>query len=313
MNKRAVAERQTSRRASRWVRFFEMRIPDGVVPIVPGIMMAWHPGSGAPFWLCAGAILGFFFLVLLFIHGADAIIGYVRGVDRIVYQAGGVVKEPKLLVTGEVSMREAVVAVGLVTVAMVSLAVYLAVTLNRTALVMALAVAAFAAQYSVGLRFSYRGMGEVVIASTGMLTPVAFTALTGQAALESFLVGAVQGLFFAGVNLNSNHADYSYDLAAGRGTLAVRIGLAAHKRVGLVLAVLVWSCYVVALVTGALPPYAAVGLVLIVRHVEQLRLLYAGDPIAARAFGFKTLRLLFGVITSSLAIRCIAAIGARGR
>jgi 1,4-dihydroxy-2-naphthoate octaprenyltransferase len=288
-----------------------MRLPDGVVPIIPGVLMAWHPGSDPAFWRCTGAILGFFLLVLLFIHGADAIIGYVRGVDRIVYNAGGVIKEPKLLVTGEVRMREALVAVALVAAMMVALAGYLAITLNRTALVMALAVAAFAAQYSVGLRLSYRGMGELVIASTGMLTPVAYIALTGQVAPAPFLVGAVLGLFFAGVNLNSNHADYPYDLAAGRGTLAVRIGLPAHRRIGLVIAVLVWSAYVAALVTGALPPYAAVGLVLAGRHVQQLRLLYAGDPIAARTLGFQTLRRLFGVIAVSLAIRCIsAAIGA---
>jgi 1,4-dihydroxy-2-naphthoate octaprenyltransferase len=289
-------------RAFRWVRFFEMRLPDGVVPLVPGMVMAWHPNAGVEFWRPALLILTFFFLVLLFIHGADAIIGYLRGVDRIVYAQGGYVKEPKLLVTGEVRLPEAVVAVSLVALGMVGSAAYLIATLNQTALLMALAVAAFAGQYSVGLRLSYRGLGEAVIASTGMLTPVAYTALTGQVALGPFLVGAVQGLFFAGVNLNSNHADYPYDLAAGRGTLAVRLGLAGHRRVGVALFFPVWGCYIAALAIGALPPYAVVGLLLTLRHVRQLRLLYAGKPIEARTLGFKTLRMVFAVVTLSLVL-----------
>jgi 1,4-dihydroxy-2-naphthoate octaprenyltransferase len=170
---------------------------------------------------------------------------------------------------------------------------------------MTVAVSLFAGQYSVGLALSYRGLGEAVIFSTGLLTPIAFIALTGRVEVGPFFVGAMLGLFFAGVNLNSNHADYPYDRAAGRGTLAVRIGLEAHRMCSVVLFTMFWLCFIGALVTSALPPYAIGMVVLVRRHVRQLTLLFAGKPLEARKVGFITLRLLMASVLTCIVIEQI--------
>jgi 1,4-dihydroxy-2-naphthoate octaprenyltransferase len=185
------------------------------------------------------------------------------------------------------------------------LAIYFAFTMDRLPFVMTVLLTLFAGQYSVGLSLSYRGLGEAVIFSTGFETPIAYIALTGRVDLGCFFVGAALGLFFAGVNLNSNHADYPYDRAADRGTLAVRIGLEAHRMVGVVLFVLCWACCLAALLTAALPPYAGALLLLIPRHIRQLRLLFAGDPIRARKLGFVSLRIMMVIVFSSILLHNI--------
>jgi 1,4-dihydroxy-2-naphthoate octaprenyltransferase len=290
-----------------WARFFELRIPDGSFPALIGVTLAWTPGAGGEFWLRGGLIYLYFLLLLLFIHGAEAIVGYIRGVDRLVYEQGGVVKEPKLLVTEEVSLHEAFFMTGLIAFGVICLLIYFAFTMDRLPFLMTVLLTLFAGQYSIGLSLSYRGLGEAVIFSTGLETPIAYIALTGRVEFGPFLVGAVLGFFFAGVNLNSNHADYPYDHAAGRGTLAVRVGLAAHRQIGVVLFILCWTCCLTALLTAALPPYAGVLLLLVPRHVRQLRMLFAGEAIKARRLGFISLRMMFAMVFMAIFLHDVMA------
>lgn len=283
-------------RAGRWARYLSIDIPEGYLPVAAGLLMAWQAGGGPNFALRASLLIVGAMAILFFIHGSDNIVGFRRGVDRIVYRRGAVIKEPKLLVTGEIAPREALWLTGSLVVPILGISGYLAWTSHWLAALLGIAVMVVTSQYSVGLRLSYRGLGELVVFLTGLGTPIAFIATTGRVAWEPFLVGAMLGLFSAAVNINSNHADRPYDLEAGRRTLAVRIGPEWNRRAAAAMLVVAWALMGVSLVMGALPRAAALSLLLLPRSFKQLRCLYADDPIEARRIGFATFRLLFVVL-----------------
>jgi 1,4-dihydroxy-2-naphthoate polyprenyltransferase len=281
---------------SRWVRFFEAYMPDGALPVLVGLAAAWQPGLGVDFWLRAALVLLLIFLTVMFVHGSDAIVGHKKGVDDLVYKENGKVKHEKLLVTGEVSMREATIATGIVLALLLAVgAAFAAMTTWKVGLLV-LGTLLFATQYSVGLRLSYRGLGEMVVASSGLTATIAHGFVVSDVTPTALLIGIALGLWHAGANVNSNQVDYAYDRAAGRGTLAVRIGLAWHRRFGVLLLVVGWGLFALLIARGQLPIYAAALAVLLPRHVRQLRTMYAGDPLTARTMGFQTFRLLIAGI-----------------
>lgn len=294
------------KRLSRWARFLEIYMPDGALPVLVGLAMAWQPGADGPFWVRGSAFLSWVFVAIMFIHGSDSIVGYRKGVDQLVYAKNGAVKHEKLLVTGEISYTEALVLTGTVFMALLGFTAFFA--LNATWPVAAVGVGTMiiASQYSVGLRLSYLGLGELVVASTGLAAPVAHGFVTGQLTSGPMAVGVALGLWHAAANVNSNQADYAYDLEAGRGTLAVRLGLERHRQVGVLLLLAGWAVFAGAVLTGGLPLLSAAVGVLAYRHVQQVRSLFAGNPIEARRIGFGTFRaLIWAIILSALLGRAL--------
>ncbi|MFL5355922.1 prenyltransferase [Archangium sp.] len=274
--------------SARWLRFFEVTMPYSLLPVAVGMAMAWRPGVGAAFWGRSVLVTLLMFLGLMFVHGSDSIVGYRRGVDQQVYKRQGVVKREKPLVTGEVSMREAVIATSIVLALLLAVcACYVLMTGWRVS-ALTLGSVFILTQYSVGLRLSYRGLGELAVAGTGMGAPIAYGFLTGSLAVAPLLVGVVLGLWQGAANVASNHADYQDDRAAGRKTLAVRLGLTWHRRVGVLMLVLGWGLLASLIVLGALPAAMALVAVLGIRHVRQVQLLYAGEILKSRRLGFET-------------------------
>jgi 1,4-dihydroxy-2-naphthoate polyprenyltransferase len=301
------------RTLSRWARFLSFYIPDDYFSVIVGIAMAWSAGGGPDFLLRAVLLLVGAAALSLFIHGSDNIAGFHNGVDKLARVRRVVTtpslwrppaaQEPKLLVTGEIGMREATLLTGVLLVVTVAISAYFVVTSPWSGIVLGLFVLLFTAQYSVGLRFSYHGIGEIVVLAAGMGTPVAYTLLTGEWAWSALLVGLMVGLFHAAMNVNSNHADYEYDKPSGRRTLAVHVGLRRNCWVAVGLVAASWLAFASALATRALPAWAIVGSVLVVFHWLQLRRLFGGDPVEARRLAFGTMRLMFVIVSVSFVLQ----------
>ena len=259
--------------------------------------MAWSPGMSWHFWLRATLLVIGAVATSLFIHGSDNIQGYLHGVDRLTADRKAAQHEPKLLVNGEVKLREAVVMTAALLVVTLGIAVYFVLTSTWIAIIFGTFVFVLTVQYSVGVKMSYRGLGEVAVLLSGLGTPLAVGLLQGRLDGSALTVGVMLGLFFVAVNVNSNYADHPFDLAAGRRTLAVRIGLEGQRRLAVGVACAAWSTFLVAILVRALPVYALAGLILVHRHVRQLDALFLGDALTARRLGFGTFRRMSGIVT----------------
>ncbi|MGW6706416.1 UbiA family prenyltransferase, partial [Streptomyces sp. NPDC054956] len=168
----------------------------------------------------------------------DDINGYQDGSDRANYLGGdGTPLRPlerKPLLTGELTVRQ---AYWFGFLALLWGAVFwtaAAVTAQHRpvwALAVTAAVLLTSCQYSWGLKFSYRGLGEILIAGCPMALVIAqygFTAghLPALVLVEAGLFGLWQML----VSAYSNTKDIEGDRAVGRSTVAVRTSEAGNRR-----------------------------------------------------------------------------------
>ncbi|TMA59991.1 MAG: prenyltransferase [Deltaproteobacteria bacterium] len=284
----------------RWARFLAAYIPDDYLPVAIGIAMAWRPGVDPDFWRRGVLFVTGAAALSLFIHGSDNIAGYLHGVDRLASATKRSVKEPKLLVTGEVSLGPARVVTAAMLALSLAIGAYLAVGVPWSVIAVGLLIVALAAQYSVGLSLSYRGLGELVVALSGLGAWVGSGVVTRRLEVAPALVGAMLGLFFASVNACSNQADYAFDRASGRGTLAVRLGPRHHRRVAVAILAGGWCTLVAAVAVRAVPLMTGTMLALVPLHRRQLVALFRGDPLEARRIGFVALRLIFIWVAASV-------------
>jgi 1,4-dihydroxy-2-naphthoate octaprenyltransferase len=287
---------------SRWYRFLTVYIPDDYLSGFVGIAMAWQLGAGSEFWLRATLLMIGGVAFSLFVHAIDNIVGFRNGHDILAAEDKHERLEPKLLVEGRVSMREAWAATILLLAVGVGITIYFVATSPWPGIVLGVGTLLVLCQYSVGLKLSHHGLGEFALFLTGMGTPIAFILVSGRVEPSPFLVGLMLGLFFAGVNVTSNQADYEFDCKAERKTLAVLLGRRNHQLVGGGLVLAGWAIFAASIATGALPPTALILLVLVFGHVKQLRHLFAGEPLLARESGFRALRQCFGLV-----LICVAA------
>lgn len=157
----------------------------------------------------------------------DDVTGYRDGSDRLNYQnAEGTPRklDRKPLLTGRLGPRQAWTFAAAVTVAGAAMAVLAIVVAPHRpwwALALTAAVVVLCVQYSVGLKLSYFGGGEALIAFTafcGVAAPVGFAIgeLPGVALTQAALFGLWQVL----VSGYSNTNDIDGDRAVGRRTVA---------------------------------------------------------------------------------------------
>ena len=155
-------------------------------------------------------------------------------------------------------------------------------------------VVLISANYSYGLKLSYRGAQELVIlCSTGLtiLLPygLATGAYTGMVGMLTFLFG----LWSLMVSVYSNLNDVAGDRAAGRRSLAVRAPRGVYR--GVIVALTLSEPLVIALTValGAVPWWYPLFLlpVLAVRARQAQVGLLRDNPLAARKLGVKAHRL----------------------
>ncbi len=268
--------------------------------------------EGRTFVLVALTLLAY--VAMVAVTGTlDDVQGYRDGSDQANYLRSDpsglrpITRKPLLLgwVTPRQAQRYALVA-GLVSVAATVAASLAATEEPAWWLPVAGVVLAVGMQYSAGLKLSYIGFQELTL----------FTIKVGSVALPTLLVlghlpagtavaAIVLGLWFDQVSMCSNTHDVEGDRAVGRRTLAWMVGEPGHRR--LVAAVVAggWALMVVATLAGWWSGWQLLGVVPAgALHARQVRRLFAGDPLAARATGFAALRLaVLGLCVASLAVR----------
>jgi 1,4-dihydroxy-2-naphthoate octaprenyltransferase len=166
------------------------------------------------------------------------------------------------------------------------------------ALLLAVLVLVFSVQYSWGLKLSYKGLGEVLIATSPMcivLVPygVITGRLTGMALTQAVLFGLWQIL----VSCYSNSNDIAGDAAVGRRNVATRFGATGNRIFISCLTSVELLVIAAATVTGMVPwwfPLALAG-VLVLRARQLGGWLADGNALLARKRGVNIHRV--GVLT----------------
>ncbi|MGN9817490.1 UbiA family prenyltransferase [Streptomyces sp. SD11] len=220
-------------RVATYLRLGKARIYHHVHGWILACLLLWRDGAvdGR-----AAVVLALSLAMLLAMQwGASAfddIGGFRDGVDQRNYRGRPfltVVKKP--LVTGALTEREAVrfaYGTSLVGLAVCLLAVLVA---GGTGPVLAAALMVFAqlcsVQYSLGVKLSYRPLGQEFVVFTALLCTglVPYGLAAGSADREILLVSALIGLWFLLVVTYGSWSDRDGDAAGGRRTLAVVLPL----------------------------------------------------------------------------------------
>ena len=230
----------------------------------------------------------------------DDVTGYRDGSDARNYdpeQEALRDRARKPLLDGHLSV-EAAVRFGWASVAfaVVALAAALAVAPHRPlwAVLLVPTVLLLGANYSYGLKLSYRGFQELVIlATTGLTIAIPYGLATGRSTGLVWLLTYLFGLWSLMVSVYSNLNDVAGDRAAGRRSLAVRAPRRVYRGVIVALTVSEPAAILLALAVGAVPVWYPLFLlpVLAVRANQARTGLRQDNPLGARKLGVKAHRL----------------------
>jgi len=170
----------------------------------------------------------------------------------------------------------------------------------------ALATVALSAQYSAGLKVSYRGPGLsecLLFVSMAVSVLIPAVSLHGGASTLDVAESVVAGLWMVKIAVCSNSHDVAGDAVARRHTTAVTLSAAANRRYVASLFLVEWAGTAAFLVLGWLP-WLTIALLApcYTLQVRQLRLgPVGGDWLAARRLGFLALRVgAAGLIATNL-------------
>lgn len=150
------------------------------------------------------------------------------------------------------------------------------------------------ANYSYGLKLSYRGAQELVIlTTTGLTIAIPYGLATGEQTGLVWMLTFLFGLWSLMVSVYSNLNDVAGDRAAGRRSLAVRAPRNAYRGVIVALTASEVVAIVLTLALGAVPWWYPLFLlpVLAVRARQVQVGLIRDNPLGARKLGVKAHRL----------------------
>jgi 1,4-dihydroxy-2-naphthoate octaprenyltransferase len=196
----------------------------------------------------------------------DDVQGIRDGIDRLTYNPQESQRNirGKPLLLGELGEREATrfatgcaLAGALAIAGMALVAPHAPFWLIGTFAVLALA----ATQYSYGLKLSYRGIGELLLAVANAATlAIAYGLAAGQLPVAVLCEVMLLGFWMAQITVFSSVADVEHDRAAGRTTAVAMLDDRAHGHLIGAIFLTGWTLTVAALAAGALPPVLALGL-----------------------------------------------------
>ncbi len=148
-------------------------------------------------------------------------------------------------------------------------------------------------QYSAGLKLSYLGAQEAVLALV-MFSSVFFpyALVTGHTDATVTFEALLFAIWFVQVSIMSNSHDVEGDRQANRRTMAVLLSEAGHRRFIAGVFVGGWAVAATGLLTGALSPWVCIPLVPVVAlQARQLELAVGRhEYLQARRIGFRVLR-----------------------
>jgi 1,4-dihydroxy-2-naphthoate octaprenyltransferase len=225
----------------------------------------------------------------------DDVQGVRDGIDQRTYQPQELSRKisTKPLLLGELSEHNArlfgfatagVGFLGIVTVALT--APYRPLWLLAIFVVLAFA----ATQYSFGLKLSYHGLGELLLAVANAATLVAAIGFAAGRLPGSVFAEALLLLFWmAQITVFSSVADVAHDRAGGRTTAISLFADSSHAKLVGVMFLLGWSISLGILLAGLLPPIL-VGLLLPAWLLQALQLhrgFAHGNWLEARRLGWR--------------------------
>lgn len=271
-----------------------LKVPYGALPPLLAVAMLWPAVDWVLFALVEACVL----LMLVFTHAADDVNGFLNGHDVANAAQKELIKEPKPLVAGRVTLREAWAFLGVLLTGTVGVGLYIVLAYGVGWPFVALGLFSMFWGWSYAgwpLRLSFRGLGESVIVLCGGLMPLWLTyyALGGAPlAPEPIVVGAISGLIFASVLFYSNLADVDGDIAHGRLTLTARL-----YRLGgfpaVLLAAIAWLVAVLVLCAAGIasrvvPPwFGLVWALVFIWQMTALQHVYTHGPAQARLTVFR--------------------------
>jgi 1,4-dihydroxy-2-naphthoate polyprenyltransferase len=255
------------RTLSAYARLANLKVYFQWIPaLVAGSLASHSPGlSGAG--LAALALFAVGVIAVACAAGAlDDVQGAADGIDQAAYAVEDAMRSRtgKPLVQGEIHERDArrfAIAMAAVGLGLGAAAV-LAAPHSPWWLVACWLLAGYAAtQYSYGVKVSYRGLGELLLALEAVAVfsiPVVFITggMSTRACCEAYLLGTL----FAQVTLFSSSQDADVDRAAGRMTPAARLSPRGNRRLIAAVFATGWTVTAVGLATGVLSPWLLLAL-----------------------------------------------------
>jgi 1,4-dihydroxy-2-naphthoate polyprenyltransferase len=279
---------------NRWVEGARPRtLPAAVVPVLVGTAVAFADGDGDVVWWRAAAALVVALAIQVGTNYANDYSDGVRGTDDV--RVGPV----RLVASGlaaPAQVKRAAVA-AFAAAGVVGLVVSLAVD-PRLLLVGAASIAA-GWLYTGGPRpYGYAGLGEVFVFVFFGLVAVVGSAYVHleQVTLLALVAGVPVGLLATALLVVNNLRDIPGDTAAGKRTLAVRIG---DEPTRLLYTSCVVVAFVLALSVAMLRPWAVLALLAVRFAVAPVRAVLNGDTGRALVdvlVATARLQLVFGVL-----------------
>lgn len=215
-----------------WAGFWQIADPKiwiaSTIPMAVGAAIAYtHLGSFRWNWFLVGVAA--IYLLEIGKNAINEYIDYNSGVDRFVSAdkrtpfSGG----KKTIIDGKLTLQENL-TIGTVTILTGSmLGLYIVVAREFSVLWIGLAGVFFALFYSLPpFKFSYRGMGELVVGFTfgPLITMGTFLVQTHTISIEVILASIPLGFMIANVLWINQYPDYEADLKGGKMNGVVRLG-----------------------------------------------------------------------------------------
>lgn len=202
-------------------------------------------------------------------------------------------KRRKPIVTGEISEKHALAFAAALCVigAGAGLALFLiAPHWSPSLLVFGAILLLATVQYSFGLKFSYHGVGEFLIAATSAASiAIPFVLIRGELTAEAGLVSAVVALWFVQISHSGNMADRDVDRRGRRFTVAARLAPSRGRAIAVAFAAMEALVLVVGLALDVLSAWLVPALIpTAVTRGFQLRAgVLEGQWLRARQYGLK--------------------------
>jgi 1,4-dihydroxy-2-naphthoate octaprenyltransferase len=288
-------------RAMAYFRLLKLNVPElSLYPVIAFGLASAH-ADGLRYWLVLPMFLMFSMCCSLLTIVLDDIMGFLDGVDqRTNLERKQNIYKP--LVTGELTLTEAERAARVILgVALVLLGALAGMAHEQVmAAVLLLTLLCGVTQYSFGLKLSYRGMGELVIAAgTAMTTALPVWLESGELPAHVRWIALMSGLPYCAQIVISNLVDHEADAAMGRRTLTVMMGPRRAPWLSVGLLALFWTLYGLGLGLGVLPLVTLLWLPLLPRHLRFLWMVLEGQTAAARLLSFRTIRLQLVLFTAA--------------
>ncbi len=215
-----------------WAGFWQIADPKiwiaSTVPMAVGATIAYvHLGSFSWGWFFIGAAA--IYLLEIGKNAINEYIDYLSGVDRFVTPdkrtpfSGG----KKTIIDSKLTLKENLVIGSVTITAGCLLGLYVVFTREFNILWIGLAGVFFAVFYSLPpFKFSYRGLGELVVGFTfgPLITTGSYLVQTHMISIEVILASLPLGFIIANVLWINQYPDYEADLKGGKMNGVVRLG-----------------------------------------------------------------------------------------